>query len=142
MEGGSKTACSRQNNKEKGDQMKTRCELSEHELRKLLKVKQVKINFPRTKDKHFSYLMITYIILIIIAGIIFHSLGYSSGRERGYDEGYATGYSTQIDPDYEGLSLSGAIAFNIKHNLDSYIGWFGIVVGLGWILHGVGFRIA
>lgn len=122
--------------------MKTRCELSEQELRKLLKVKKIKLNFPRTQDKWFYVMGLVSLILLMGSGVIFHTIGYDAGRARGYDEGYATGYSAQIDPNYEGLSLSEAIAFNIKHNLDSYIGWFGLVVGIGWILHGVGFKLA
>lgn len=122
--------------------MKTRCELTEPELRKLLKVKKIKLNFPRTQDKWFYLLCLMSLMVIMTSSVLFHSMGYDKGRALGYDSGYAEGYSAQLNPNYEGLTLSGAIAFNIKHNLDDYIAWFGLVVGLGWVIHGVGFRLA
>ena len=122
--------------------MRTRCELSEKELRKLLKVKQIKINVPSLTPIKFYWIFIAMAVLIGGSGALFHSVGYSNGMARGYDEGYTVGYNTQLDSSYSELTLYQAIAHNIKHNLDGYIGWFGLVVGLGWILHGVGFKLA
>jgi len=122
--------------------MKTRCELTEKELRKLLKVKRLNINFPKETNKLLLISTICLIIGIFATGILSHKIGYNDGMTRGLDEGYTEGYNAQLDPSYEELTLKQAIAFNIKHNLDNYINWFGLVVGLGWVLHGVGFKLA
>jgi len=102
---------------------------------------QIKINFPKLEQRHFYIVLLIFAITTLIVGVLMYNLGEKSGSRYGYSKGYDSGEKVCLRDSYEGLSLKSALAYNLKYNLNKYIGWFGLVVGLAWVFHGVGFFI-
>ena len=119
------------------------------EARRLLEKKRpikISVKFPNYKFKdsrEFWLIAFCWIAITIFVGVSTHFIGYREGSSEGIERGYDIGYRQAVNDviSMNGLSLSEAIAWNVRLNMDSYIAWLGIVLGLAWIIHGVGFFI-
>lgn len=114
----------------------------DRELRSFLRKKPL-IKFPEIKkSKTFYTLLVVSIAFVILSSIVFHMIGYRNGSENGYREGVEKGEKRCLKENFNtNMDLKDAISFNIRYNLDKYIWWLGVVVGLAWIIHGVGFKL-
>ena len=122
--------------------MKVKLEMEERELKRFLRKKPlIEIKFPTPKSKLFTLGFLVSMVFIIITAVLLQNIGYDKGKEYGYINGYNKGEKVCLQNNYNELTLNQAIAYHIKYNLITIFGWFGLVIGIAWIFHGVGFHI-
>jgi len=118
---------------------------NERELKKFLRKKpliQIK-KLPKIKNPFNPLVGASILVLLLITSlIVVYNVGKDIGHKEAYVHGYDMGFKVAEKYSYENMTLKEVATQNIKTNLSSYISWFGLIVGIAWIIHGVGFKVA
>lgn len=122
--------------------MKANLELEERELKRLMKkTPLIVIKFPKLEQRTYYIALSVLLASGLIFGGLMNERGYKNGLSSGYTRGYQVGEKKCIDENRPDLSLSESLAYFVRYNISGIAGWFAVVVGLGWVVHGVGFKI-
>lgn len=122
--------------------MKANLELTEKEAKKIFrKQKMYNIKFPPIESRVYYISLIVMLIALIVLPVVFYNMGKNDGERYGYSRGYDAGEQAALKGQYKDLTLENAVAYHLKYNIPKIFWWIGIVVGLGWVFHGVGFHL-
>lgn len=116
------------------------------ELLTMLGRKPIIIKLPKRKDIHIRNKFVFIIVISLLAlsvGISGYQFGIDKGIKVGYSTGHQAGYNEAVNEILQNkdLTLTEALAWNLRLHLDKYVAWFGVVIGLAWVFHGVGFHL-
>ena len=121
--------------------MKANIELNKEELKRFVRKKTFTIKFPKLEQRTFYWIIFAFFLTSWIAGIVMYEIGEKQGSRDGFSRGYDSGEEACLRDNYEELTLKQSLAYIVKYNLPKIFTWIGLVVGIGWIIHGVGFKI-
>jgi hypothetical protein len=123
--------------------MKANINVNEDELEELMnRRRRIEIKFPKLEQKTFYLILGGILVFSIFLSFISHDSGFQSGIHNGYQNGFNDGEKVCIGKNMPNLSLSESLGYFVRYNMSGIAQWLGIVLGISWIIHGVGFRVA
>lgn len=116
------------------------------ELQTMLGRKPIILKLPRLKEiksKDFWGIVFLLSAIALLVPIVTYNFGFRNGSTEGYAKGHDAGYNQAVQEMVANthLTFTDALAWNIRLHLDTYVAWFGLVIGLAWVFHGVGFHL-